>query len=304
MSAGWVAGGVRAKGLARHRLGPTGVSQLAAAPGLAAAIAVLLDTPYAHEVRTGQDLGAAQRAVASTFLWNLRVLAGWAPYDGVRMLRLVAGWFEIANVEDRLTAADAGSPPTAYELGSLSIAWKQLAGANGPADVRARLAASWWRDPGQDSPRAIGLAMRARLLVRAAAELPGARAWALGAAALMLARERLLAERPLPAEVSRTLQRLLAADATGSVAGFAERLPAAASWVIDGLADPSDLWAAETRWWDRVERDGLALLRRPPRDAAPAVGAIAVLAADAWRTRGALEVAARGGRSEHLDALA
>jgi hypothetical protein len=65
------------------------------------------------------------------------------------------------------------------------------------------------------------------------------------------------------------------------------------------------LWTAESRWWARVERDGFDMLRRPGYTEAPAIGAVAVLAADCRRVTAALELAARGGATqEALDALA
>ena len=59
--------------------------------------------------RAGQTLAATQHAVAATLLWDLRVLAGWLPRDGVDLLRALACWFEIANV-DELLAVAAGRP--------------------------------------------------------------------------------------------------------------------------------------------------------------------------------------------------
>jgi hypothetical protein len=57
---------------------------------------------------------------------------------------------------------------------------------------------------------------------------------------------------------------------------------------------PEDLWRAEGRWWERVDRDAAAMLRggRPGR---PTVAAAAArLTADVWRTQAALEAAAWG----------
>ena len=45
----------------------------------------------------------------------------------------------------------------------------------------------------------------------------------------------------------------------------------------------------------RVEQDGLRLLRAPGLDRRAVLGAVAVMACDAWRIRAALELAARGG---------
>jgi len=83
-------------------------------------------------------------------------------------------------------------------------------------------------------------------------------------------------------------------------------LPARARWALEGATDPDELWRGEARWWSRVERDGFALLgERSGFGSAPVLGAVAVLAVDAWRVRAALELAARGGRPlEVFDALA
>ena len=48
----------------------------------------------------GFDLGQAQRAVGDSMLWNLRVLSGWLPSSGSEASRVLAGWFEIANVDE------------------------------------------------------------------------------------------------------------------------------------------------------------------------------------------------------------
>ena len=43
------------------------------------------------------DLGSAQRAIAETALWHVRVLAGWMPPRGIELVRILAAWFELAN---------------------------------------------------------------------------------------------------------------------------------------------------------------------------------------------------------------
>jgi hypothetical protein len=55
----------------------------------------------------------------------------------------------------------------------------------------------------------------------------------------------------------------------------------------------------------RVEQDGLRLLRAPGMGREVVLGAVAVMAYDAWRTRAALGLAARGGTPlEAYDELA
>ena len=265
MSAGWVAGSVRARALARSRM-DTGVARRVAACGsLADALHLLAATPYGANIRRDQTLAAAQHEVAGTLLWDLRVLAGWLPRDGVRLLRTLGGWFEIANV-DELLQSIAGRPAgPEFRLGALATAWPRLAQAASAGELRTALAASAWRDPGQPTARAIRLGMRSRWAARIAELGEPARTWAAGAAALLV-----------PGELA------------GSV-------PARARWVLAGITSPAGLWRAETALMARVEQDGLRLLRAPGLDRGVVLGAVAVMACHAWRIRAALELAARGG---------
>jgi ATP synthase (C/AC39) subunit len=106
MTAGWVAGNVRAKAMARRRLGPDAARRLAACSSLPEAQRMQAATSYGRPGQQhGQTLAATQQAVADTILWDLRVLAGWLPRDGVDLLRALTCWFEIANVDDLLQAA-------------------------------------------------------------------------------------------------------------------------------------------------------------------------------------------------------
>jgi hypothetical protein len=307
MSAGWVAGSVRAKALAQRRLGAGAARALAASSSLEVALAALAATPYRQEVRPGQGLAEAQRAVAATLLWHLRVLAGWLPREGADMLRLLAGWFEIANVDEVLHRLSGGAGEEPFRLGALATAWPRLARARSAAELRGTLAASAWGDPGEAAPRAVQLGMRLSWMARVGAELERATPWAAGAAALLVARERFAAGHDLPAAALARARPLLGSDAleAASLGELARRLPARARWALEDATDPDELWRAEARWWSRVERDGFALLGGADLGPAPVLGAVAVLAADAWRVRAALELAARGGRPlEVFDALA
>ena len=186
MSAGWVAGGVRARALARSRM-DTGIARRVAACGsLADALHLLAATPYGANIRRDQTLATAQHEVAGTLLWDLRVLAGWLPRDGVRLLRTLGGWFEIANV-DELLQSIAGRPAgPEFRLGTLATAWPRLAQAASASELRTALAASAWRDPGQPTAQAIRLGMRSRWAARIAELGEPARTWAAGAAALLV----------------------------------------------------------------------------------------------------------------------
>lgn len=296
MSIGWVAGSVRARALARRRLGAAGARTVAASASLAEATELLARSPYGHRVSPGSGLADAQRGVADTLVWHLRVLAGWLPAAGAELLRPLAGWFEIANVDEHLQALRGRAAEPPYRLGTLAIAWPRLAATGSVEQLRAALAASPWGDPGPGD-REIQLGMRLVWAERVAARVPAARTWAAGGAALLAARERFARGLRLPAGGEATAARLLGrpALAAGSLTELAAALPADARWAVADLRDPAELWAGEVRWWRRLHTDGEQLLAgsgfRPER----VVGAVGSLAADAWLVRGALEVAARGG---------
>lgn len=301
MGAGWVAGVTRARAMLSRRLGPEGVRAVAVAPTLGDALPHLRASAYRHELDPEASLAGAQLAVDATLLWHLRVLAGWQPRAGAQAVRLLAAGFEIANTEHHLRAMSGTKYPRAqpYRLGTLSTAWPRLARTSSPAELRAALAGSVWGDPGAGSPAAVATGMRVSAAVRAAAALPDAARWAAGGLALLFAREVFLVGRPMAEPTTRRAARLLGTGAVhaASFADFRQRLPDTAGWPLHGVADIADLWQAEARWWDRLEADGTALLRGSRLDAAPVVGAVALLSADAWRVRGALELAARGGRT-------
>jgi hypothetical protein len=307
MSTGWVAGSVRAKAVSRRRLGVAEARALAATESLREALLALATTPYGHDVRADHTLAQAQHAVLATLLWHLRVLAGWSPREGADMLRLLAGAFEIANVDEhvgQLTGEPALSP---YHLGSLATAWPRLARTTTLTELRGALQSSPWGDPGDASPRSIRMAMRLSWAARVITELPEAAPWAAGAAALIVARENQLVLRPLPESLARMAAQALGPTGVGarSLPDLANAIRRDARWAIEDIRDPKDLWRAEAGWWRRVESDGFMLLRTSRFSRGAVLGAVAVLAADAWRVRAALELAARGGAPlEVFDAVA
>ena len=131
--------------------------------------------------------GAASRSPRRS-LWNLRVLAGWLPRDGVVLLRTLAAWFELANVDEMLAAGNA----PAFDLGALETAWSRLAAAASVSG--SSLAVSAWQDPGGDGAPRCGLACGSatrRAAGSASQPSPGRP----GAAAMLLAGERLAAGR-------------------------------------------------------------------------------------------------------------
>ncbi len=310
MSAGWVAATVRARAMSRRRLGRAGVRELARSPDLESALSRLSRSPYAREVRVGMTLAEAERAVVAATVWNIRVLGGWLPRQGVPLLRVLVSPVEAANVVDHLdhlSRGTPGPPPTPYRLGGLSTTWPRLSSTTSVETVRAALATSPWGDPGGTAPRDVALALRITAADRVVSAVPAAAGWATGAVALLLARE-LVAERlPLPERAREDLAFVLGqgAAAARTLPALSAALPHSAAWALAAVSGPEDLWRAEARWWARVESDAFRLARRSSPGPEAVVGAVALLATDAWRVRAALESAARhGGDLEDFDAVA
>lgn len=302
LTPGWVAGSVRARHMLARRLGPGAAGELAASGSLDRAIAMLAGSAYGRSVRTGMDLGAAQRAVAETVLWHIRVLAGWAPPRALEAVRALAAWFELANVDERLTYLEGGAAPTPFTLGGLAAAWPRLAGSQSAAELRSGLASTPWGDPGSDDPAAIRLALRMSWARRVFTAVDEAATWAAGAVALLLARELFLAGRPAadlaahrpPGVGSAWMQ-------AGGIAALRAGLPGESAWALAGVDDPDDLWRAEAAWWRRVDADATHLSAHLGMPAV--IGCVALLGVDGRRTAAALEVAARGGGPDAREAF-
>jgi hypothetical protein len=311
MGAGWVAGVTRARALRTRALGAERLRDVAATGTLDDALRGLRTTEYGRDVTPDASTADAQRAVSAALLWHLRVLAGWQPRQGAQAVRTLAAGFEISNVQEHLRSLTGpplpGPPRAPYRLGALATAWPRLSRARTPGEVRALLAASAWGDPGEESAAAVAVGMRVSAAVHVADSVAEASRWAAGRLALVVARCSFAGGRPLPEASARRAVRLLghgsvrSAVAGGSFADYGQALPAAARWALDGVTDVSDLWWAEARWWEVVDQDGHDLLRRSGFGPGPVAGAVAVLSADAWRARAALELAERGGGS--LDVL-
>lgn len=306
MIADWVAVSVRARGLLRRRLGRAGARRLARAASLADGLAQLARTPYGRDLRTGMDVRAAQNAIAATLIWHLRILAGWAPRQGTGRVRVLAAGFEIANVTRRL-AQLAGSPADPpYALGALANASPAIALAPTAEAIRHELAVTAWGDPGTTDPAGIRTALEAAWARRVVDAVPEAAGWGAAYAALLVARAA--AETPLSAHgrAAQCLRSVLGSRWEGATLGeLPDRLPASLAWVLDGVHGRADLWRAEARWWSRVESDAFRLQTASRPSPASVVGVVALLATDAWRTRAALEFAARGGaQAELFDAVA
>ncbi|MGA2453171.1 MAG: hypothetical protein ABSG93_06580 [Solirubrobacteraceae bacterium] len=296
MSAEWIAGTVRGRLLLERRLGEEPARTLAAQSSLAAAQRLLLASAYGRDVGAAQELAPAQRAVAATALWHLRIFAGWLPPDGAVLLRALAAWYELVNIEHHIAWIVTGaSPPPPFELGGLATVWPRVEPTRSAAEVRAALAASPWGEPASEEPLALHLALRAGWARRVIDHAGAASEWARAAVALLVARELLLGD----GEDQRRLLALPGVSASwlsaSSVPELAARLPARIGWVLREVERPEQLWRAELDWWRRVEDDAQALMRSPVGSPALVVGTVALLMADARRAGQALAIAALGG---------
>lgn len=213
------------------------------------------------------------------------------------MLRDLVGAVEIANVEDHLARLSGVQAPPPYRLGALGTAWNRVVETTSVDEARRVLGASPWGDPGASTPREISLAMRATLADRTVAAVPAAAAWAAGATALLVAREVVLQHHELPVAARIAASRVVGpvAVSSGTLSALTAALASSARWALADIEAPSDLWRAEARWWTYVERDALSLTRAAVPGPQVLIGAVAMMAADAWRIRAALELAARGG---------
>ncbi|HEX7659227.1 MAG TPA: hypothetical protein VF444_07080 [Pseudonocardiaceae bacterium] len=307
MTASWVAGDIRARTMLEGRVGVTGARELAGSGTLAEALDRLVDGLYGREIRVGQSLAEAERAVSTALLWRLRVLAGWQPPSGARVMRRFVGWFELSNVEDRVRSMAGQLVPAPYRMGALGTAWRRLSTTGSVAELRRTLAASTWGDPGDDTPEAIGISMRLTWANRIAEGISDAADWARAGLALLVARERFLAGRELTEPARRTAVGVLGAGPmrANSLTQYSGQLPAELRWALADVSTPEELWAAENKWWTRVERDATYMLDHSRYEAAVLVAAVGLLAVDAWRVRAGLELAAQGGTPmEAFDALA
>jgi len=201
VSRDWVAASVRARALARRRLGPAGARRLATAAGADEAVTALADTSYGHDVRSGDTMARAQYGIGAALLWNLRVLGGWVPRPGVPALRALAAAFEVANIDEHLRSLHGEPAGPTSRLGSFATAWPRVVVTTSVHDLRTVLATSAWGDPGGEGTRTISLYLRAAWMARVAATLPMTASWMQSSAALLVTRERLLAARGGPGAV-------------------------------------------------------------------------------------------------------
>jgi len=290
VSAAWVAASVRATLLERRRLGARGARALAATDS-ASAIRALASGPYRDEVTPTMSVVEAQRAVAASLLWRLRMLAGWVPPGGTSTVQALAAWFEIVNVQERLAYFAGGPRPELFRLGRLAVAWPALERATSPDVVRSALAASRWGDPGGVTDEAIVNWMRLAWAAWVARSVPAAAGWAEAGRVLLAA--RLVTAGQVDPNLERSGGRGLRRGWTGAgsldvLSGFISQ---GASSVLEGVAAAEDLWLAEAGWWKRVSADAARLLVASRYSPDVVVAAVALSAHDTWLVRAALTAA-------------
>jgi len=294
MSAAWVAGAVRGRLMLEHRAGIESVQEVARQETLAAGAGMLAGTRYAGAAEAA-TLEEAERALARSLALELRVLAAWLPSEGAGLLRVLAGWFELANIEDRVAYLAGGRLWSPVQLGVLASVWDAASRIEDPGELRRLLRDSPWGEPAGERPEEIGLALRFGWARRVARQVPEARGWAAGAAAILLASETCLNGRPPPASIVPAA--LLGGEWQGadSLDELRRRLPSSASWALAGIEEPEELWRAEPAWWRQVGDDARTMLTSGWQGRGTIIGVVGLLALDAVRVATALAVAAAGG---------
>ena len=308
MSADWVAATVRARALARRRAGAGASAVIARAATLRDGLAVLVGTAYESRLADVTDMVAVERATDETVLWQLRVLAGWLPATASRLCRNAAAAFERDNLV-ALAAQLAGgrAAPEAFDLGSLGTAWPRLSTSGSTAELYAGLARSPWGAVGAEDATALRDVLTVVWFRRLADTAAAARPWAQNGAALVATRIVLVDRVEPPPRLRRLLRPLIGSawESAADLEAMRAALPRSTGAVLAGIETPTDLWRAEARAAIAVETDAFRLLRSALPGPDAVLGALAVLATDAWRVRAALASASLGsGRSEVLDAVA
>jgi hypothetical protein len=303
MSPGWVAGGVRARGLQARCLGRDGARRLALSSSLGEALAALAPTAYGSGIAPGMRLAAAQHAVSAAALWHLRILAGWSAPLGAEPLRAVAGSFEIENITEHLGRLAGGPASPPFELGSLAVAWPAVARAENPGEVRAALASSDWGDPGGVELADVRLALELSWTRRILNQAPAASDWAISRAGIIIARVIAAgAVETLGASAHQNACRALGRgwQQARTLDEFIRSAPKVVKATLTEVETVEDLWKAEANWWARVDGDGRDLAALPPHDPSSVLGVAALITVDAWRVRAALAISERGGTNDEV----
>ena len=260
-----------------------------------------------------QSLAEAQHAVGASLLWNMRVLAGWLPRAGADVVRLLAAGFEVANLDEHLARLHGEPADPAYSLGTLDTAWSRLSGTTtlaGAADVLGDLVVA---------------AARRRHATRSSTSVsgsPGPTPWSRGSRGGRVGRGRprpcsssarsVLEGRRLSPPLARRASYVLGPAFVDAACGpgrrTCRRCGRTAARATPGGSSRASTGSRTSGARRRAGGTGSSTTASrccagPRYDQRPVVGALAVLAVDAWRTRAALETAARGGAGAVLEAF-
>jgi len=230
------------------------------------------------------------------------------PAGGTGLAQAAAGAFERDNVVALARRLDGGrATGDSFDLGALATSWRRLRTAASREELAQALRSSRWGETGSDAREVLPDVLTLVWLRRLVAVAPQARPWA-GAACALIAARLVLVDSAVPRSRVRELVRPTLGrtwEAARDVAQFQACMPPWLQPVFRGIEAPEELWRAEAAMRATVEADGFRLLRSSPPGPGVVLGAIAVLAMDAWRVRAALAAAASGtGSSEVLDAVA
>lgn len=293
MTAGWVAPVTRGRSLLDRTVGLDGARFIAAAPSWAEARSALAATAYGRDLAVDAGRADARRAAASSTVWHFRVLAGWLPPGGAGLARLAVAPIEISNIEGHLARLSGSDGDRAVPLGSLAVAWPRVSAASNDADVRSVLARSAWGDPGGTDAVSIAAGLRIAWARRVREVAEFARPWAMGGLALLIARERFAFDRDINPVAAHELDRLLSRNwrAATSVPELADRLPKSASWVLNGVEAPDELWRCELAVLRRVLADASPVAAAGRYGQATAVAIAALMLVDLTRVTAAIEAA-------------
>ncbi|WP_207344272.1 hypothetical protein [Arthrobacter sp. E3] len=305
MKTDWVASSVRARAMARRRLGAGASRSIAAELTLDAALSSLQGSSYADWLGHASGLAEAERGIQESVLWQVRVLAGWLPASGTALARVAAGTFEIENIVALARQLEGGpTAPAPYYLGALATAWHNVSEAGSSEQLTAILRTTPWGDVGGLAAGPLGAALRVAWARRLLALAPAARPWC-GAMCVLTAARSLTVDGATAAPPLLHLLRPVIGrswESAGSIGEFRDSLAPSLQKVVLDIASPMELWRAEAQAHSTVEKDGFRLLRGSLPGPDVVLGAIAVLSVDAWRVRAALAAAAAGaGSSEVLD---
>jgi len=294
--------------MAQHRIGAGACRDIAAQPSLSKALPLLANSAYAERLAGSTSLAAAERSILDSVLWELRVLAGWLPANGTRVLRAMAAAYERDNIvalaKELEGNLDIEEP---YELGTLATAWPQLQLSTTSEELVQALEKSPWQRTGSTGVISLRDELTLVWLRRLANVAPPTRSWGAAASALILARVLVVDGDEISTRLTELIRPVLGQGwekATG-MAELRRALPKSVQSIFADIETPEELWRAEARLRAKIQADGFNLLHHSTPGPEVVLGTAAVLAIDGWRIRVALAAAAAGlGTSEVLDAVA